>query len=614
MYDKFSLDDFSGGLNKQVRDFHLPPNQFRSGLNLRVDKGSLRLVGGMQNVFTTRTHQVMGFTPFTKSDGTEFLVYGVFNDGFYSYNRTSGVHTLLQADVAITAPQFVRYGNSLYVFDRGDAPRVWTGTGSLRPVGVTAPSSILLVATQSPGGNLDNSITGATAQYQYQYTREDDRGIESDPSPLSVGVDAVNQKNNLQIPAYTPATGEGISWVNLYRKGAGVGTPLYVDRVAFSPGVVLTYTDNTADEDLGLKPVPANNTKPPNLAIAFLHDNRIFGAEYQSSRLYYSGVGSPEYYPVASTDPGLYGGILDIDDVFDNWIIGLASTGSVLIVGRMRSVHAVMWTGTGYRAHEISNVGIFSPRSIIRCGDEVLWLSRDLTVNRFTNDGVVEVSLPLRDALRSVNSLLTFNITGIDLPCAAYHEGKYVLILPTGNGGASDCKAYSLDLTSGVWEELSSPLYAGNDIKSVQRTGGNRPELIISPQGWYGVTSTYTDISGSTYFGLVRILADEISSTLSIDYLTDKIHMGQPRRRKRLQHIIIYGTITQGVPAVALTVTIDGVSSTIPLSASGTTLLDTDVSNGWSGYEFQFRLTGKCSALEIQEIIIQFSYLEESWK
>lgn len=608
--------DFSGGVNKQADDFTLPDNQFRTGVNLRVDKGSLRLVGGAANMFASRASIVNGFTRYIRSDGTSFIVFaqGAASAGIYAYNETASTVTLLSASGASTPVSFERFGSNLYIAERNQDLRVWTGSGTLRTAGMFAP----VFAPSLDSLDASGSLTG---EYYYTTTNENDRGIESDPSPESGPITATSESIEITIPAQSNPLALDATWINIYRRGNGVTTPLYVDRIPFSASAS-NFIDNIPDDDLSTRTPPENNAMPSRFAILHNHDNRLWGVEHESSRIHYSGRSRPEYFPAITDDEWLYGGYTDVDDVRDDYVIGLSSIGNTVVAGRMRSVFAIDWDGEKYRPYKVSNEGILSPRVMVRGIGELFWIGRDFTVRRMTDRGAEEVSDPLRDHLRETYDGVSggFNLstslsTLTRIPCAAFHEGRYILILPDLVGGSGPLtRAFSLDVKRGVWEDLSHALYDAIDLKSLPRVSGGRPDLLMAASGGVAGTSNYTDVNGNPYFGVVRILDDTITSELSISYQSDKFDMNARKRRKRLHRVRILGTITQGSPAVALGINIDGVTHTHALTGTSGTLLDTRLPNSYTGYEFYALLSGDCTDCNIQSIEFQYSMLEESWK
>lgn len=601
---RIRFDNFSGGLNKQGENASLSPSEYRIGKDLKTDTGGLKLVGGMANLFASRAGTITGFTRFVNSSGVSYIVFGQSDNSthtVYAYNESTTTITSLGSNFpAGIRLDFLATDNYLYIAGATDL-QYWDGdvSHSIALAGVPTPASIAIVDSLAGSGSLDNSANHVP--YQYVYTYENDRGLEGNPSPAGVGFDATGEDATLHAPAYTPDTGITLSWVNFYRIGGSLEDYLYAGRSAFVSATDVSFVDDTADVDMPARTPPSNHGYPPsNLLGLTLHDGRMWG--YIENKIYYSEKANYEFFTEFTQATDIDGGILELDTPNSNNVVCFTSIGSVLIVGSIQTIHSIMWDGEAYRARKESNQGVLSRRGMCRADNSVYYIGRDLQVYRLGDAQGISITEKIKDSLK-VN---TVYVPGdYRAGCIEYHERKVIFCM-----GAA--QSYRVHIDTGIIEGLDNALFAAMEFKSLPNLSG-RYDLFMGPYSGYSGASTYNDIGGSAYRGIVKVLSDAIGATLPVQYKTDKLDMGNPRQRKRCQRLQFFGSITQGSPAVSVNLYLDGGSAkNIALTGTSGTLLDTKLPFSYTFKEIEIEFTGKASAIDIKEIVFDFSLLEEA--
>lgn len=605
--EKLTIDSFRGGINKQAENTKVPLNAFRTGKLLRVDTGGLKLSGGVQNLFASRSGTVTGFARFVTQAGTPYIVFGQ-SDGstqeVYAYNENTTAITQITGGSFLAGVRIhlLAAGDYLYA-TTGSLMYVWDGSGTFEPAGVPTNTDAPLIDDVASSGNLDNTATGT--DYQWVYTYEDDRGQESNRSGISAGVDLAGKQVELHAPAYEITgdwAGKTISWVNFYRRGNTVEDFLFSGRSAFVDNTDVDYVDNIADENLTLRVPPvASNDPPPDMIGMVLHDGRMWGFDPFGARLYYSMQGQYEFFSSFTERAEIDGGFIDLDVVEGNDILCLASTGSLLVVGMVKGIHSIMWDSEKYAPRQESNQGVASVRGMTRGDNNVYYLGRDLLLYRLGDADGINMVPAIEEDLKT--SGIIKPKTDYNSGAIVYHERKVIFTNP----GAT--RYYSVHIDTGVVEELSS-LYSAIDYLSSPPPGGGKNDLLVAPYSGLSGASLYTDVSGSAYRGIVKGLMPTVPTALTAQYKTD-ILFGFPQHRKRIHRIQILGSVTQGSPAVALNLYEDGVARTIAFTGTSGELLDTSPSLYSSAYEYELEIAGKCSAIDIREIIIYYYILEE---
>src|SRR5690242_11259836 len=126
MPEQSIIADFSGGVNKQAHDLTLPPSQYRTGKNLKIEGASLRKVGGISNLFATRNHQITNFERYINSSGQSLIVFAQNGDGIYYYNEDLATITNITTSFS-TFTSSARMGSALYLADPSRDLMAWEG-------------------------------------------------------------------------------------------------------------------------------------------------------------------------------------------------------------------------------------------------------------------------------------------------------------------------------------------------------------------------------------------------------------------------------------------------------------------------------------------------------
>jgi hypothetical protein len=363
----------------------------------------------------------------------------------------------------------------IYIANKGAMRRLENNT--LFDWGIAPPNIAPTVIAVTGSGNLDGTVS-----YVYTYLRKSGAAIvsESNPSPATTLVFATESASVTVTASIDPQ----VTHIRIYRTQNNGVISLFDEEVTNSTQLVFS---SKQDIELG-SAIEANHGVPPASDLAIVHNDRIFIADSDSNRLFFSSKFNPEYF----------GSFIDIGSNHDR-IQGLASFGGVLgvfteetkyrIVEHLVGVDAV-GTGipfigaqaVGFTAIEaISRRGTRSPAAIINTDSGIIFPAKD---------GVYLTTFEGPDQLISnqIESLFVGRTEGQIAPVdwnvpekfsAAFFKNRYYFAYqPTDAGVPNRIVVYSLetggwyfyarDATALYYDEENDIFYIGTADGGVQ--------------------------------------------------------------------------------------------------------------------------------------------------
>ena len=575
--------------------------QFRKMLNLFVTYiGRLKVRGGQKSIVQT-IDTPMGFTRYFNQTVAR-LVYAVAG-GVYAYDETANSRAALGVVQTGAKIDFETMYDVLYWCD-GVVTRKWNGlTATDQAMGVAAPT-IAPGATAGGAGFLNSTVTGASP-YIYYVTYVEADGTESNPSPGSPYINVTNQQVVLTVPV---SPDPAVTGRNIYRIGGTLTTYRLVGSMLNN--TTTTYTDNVADTFVGPNLLSFTHDMPPS-GISFLsvHKNRMVAAGNKAFpyRLYLSSYGQPNYWPVVIYDPVNDGGFLDVPDPeFDNPIVGLVGTGSLLLIATSKSFYALYGdTMTDFAFRKVCDTGCIARRSLVQCKNNVLFLAPDGMVYSLEDTDPKPIALPLETLLKTVAPSDLVNAS------AVYQDQRYTLFIPQVGKAPVNI---SFDFRVGCWTDVSDPLLSAGDCYGYPNSSLLGETLISTAPG-------YTDSSGAPFNGILSVFLGTLSSSsLLVDFQTPYFELGRPSFTKRAKKLRIEGGYMPGTGtplAVTITASTPGrtdVTKTYPITASAADgkMLDVEISPKVIGRRLSFEIVGSVTQLEINSMELSFQYVREA--
>lgn len=406
---------------------------------------------------------------------------------------------------------------------------------------------------------------------QYMWTVEDNLGRESSPSAvitLSFG-GAHASEAHLDWGA-TLWTGNA-EWVtfNIYAT-TGAGQVFY--RITqITNKATTTYNDNANDATVSAGVVAPNfgqNDQPLPASIIVAHKNRVvMNVNNDANSIQVSNYGSATQFSTTGIDLAGNGQVKNPNDGITfrisgdigNDITGLASHGTVLAIGRQRSTWVLFGDDiTDFIPRKVSDHGNMSPDAMIRCDNEVIFLSQD---GVYTLDGqfnVTKISGEIEATFQSMMGLPTSSgthpNTGDMLTAVAYFvQRHYVLCIYD--------KQYAFNVDTRRWVTFDFGIVSPSS--AVVAMPPNSPQLAILGR---------VDGSGANRTALIDLISgrDNVSggvATTSMTYRTRVVTTQLPYHlratigeqearsaKKRQKRIRIFGAGTNISGSVIITV------------------------------------------------------------
>lgn len=442
-YENVTYTDFSGGYN--IKDAaHLVKNNqcIKGSQNAEyTDIGTIQKRKGIERYNVTRiaASKIEAAYRFYKDDGTKKLLV-ICNGGLYVGNDLTGTFSLIKSGLAADSIYgFETWKGFCFIGDGVNNNLKYDGTSVTR-MGLSTPSSAPTAADSGVAGNL-NGI------YTYKITFISATS-ESEPSAESNEVNVVNKQvnlTNIPISSDPECTGR-----NIYRSGGTIAQYLLVTTI--NNNTETTYTDNTADADLGLVTLETGNTPPPPLKYFVEHNDYLFGAgdPNNPSYVYFSKKSEPEKWPATYYTPCKS---KEGDD-----ITGLIKIGNTVFIFKTSSVWRLEGTSPiNFTAKVIHpTVGNIAPKSLVNFGTHAMFLGNDFDVYLFDGVAFVPVGRNIAPILDGTYPYLGMNLDYRDKVAAGGYKKKYFLSYPARDSTTNNYTLF-FDLTIAAW----SPPWTG---------------------------------------------------------------------------------------------------------------------------------------------------------
>lgn len=416
----------------------------------------------------------------------------------YAYSEADGTVTSLGSIQAIMAAdiqddavpyyilddvQFALFYNTLIMAIPTVGLLVWYGdvSSGLDICGMNTPYSSPTINVTGTTGNVTINTTSPIQYIQWKYTFVSKNGIEGNPSPASSQVSGfTNKQVEVKIPdSLLTAESAGLSacskctTANIYRRGAGIRDNWYkVGSVSVTSGSVggfYVFTDNTADIDVSTTQISNNRFMSPTyLDLVLYHNRRLYGVssygliddtddiKNTSTTLFFSGLDKPECWGklLDNDTAGLYGGSMSLPGLMDDGIIGLATTGNVLIVGRKKTVYAIYGNRfDNFNISQRATTGLISRRCITSGNNQVFFWGSNRRIYRVLDNGIEWISSLIQkdlDALDLNNDVVNAYMR--------YFDNQLYLFFKDETAANPNGYAYVFDLISNSWRKESDML------------------------------------------------------------------------------------------------------------------------------------------------------------
>lgn len=298
----------------------------------------------------------------------------------------------------------------------------------------------LTVALRTPGGPQN-----PTGNRTYVFTTVDNQGRESSPSPpssvLAFG-GGLTDVGDITMPIGFNTTFADVVSANIYAT-TGNGALYYKIGSTTNKGGGVVLTDNFTDAQVAAGASAPNfgqNDPPLPASIITTHKNYvILNVNSDANSIQISNFGSATQFSTTGllldvnqqvTNPN-DGITLQISSDSGNDVTGLASLGSVLCIGRRRSTWVLFGDSiVDFIPRKVSDHGNVSPDAMIRCDNEVLFLSQDGVYAIGQQFEVQKISGDLDDKFYTLMST-TAGIASMYAATAFFVQRHYVLCIGT---------------------------------------------------------------------------------------------------------------------------------------------------------------------------------------
>lgn len=424
-------------------------------------------------------------------------------------------------------------GGTLYISSESDSfPMVRYNGDNVAKASSAAPTSACTATESGSAGNIaDGDVT-----YKITYLSAD--GHESQPSEASASITLTGSGSQVDLSSIPNDTDSDRSGKNVYRRGPSSTAYRFVANISAS---ATTYTDNTADADLG-SILEETNTAFPSCARLWEHDNRLFGCINGTdiTTLFVSNEFEPWYCPESpdTTDPTQ--GVRITVNTGGLPLIGGCTHGGYCFVFTAEGVYLLQGTSADdYRVERVANAGCADMETIVSLRDYLFWLGVD-GVYRWTGESAERIDDHIRTFVESLSTDDGQN------SCAWGKDNRYYLSTPKGIRVYDTVydvwtrEVYACSATKGFTHATVAPSYGGvpGDVRVFTTLFlSSASEDIFR----LDVPATYTDWDG-----------DASSVAYTCQHRGVILDMGLPMRDKRVH---LWGYKFRAGAASASTVT-----------------------------------------------------------
>jgi hypothetical protein len=473
--------------------------------------------------------------------------------------------TQLTLPAAMTASEptyFAQFSSYLYVCNGIDANLKIDSSFNVTRVQGSPSSTVPTAADSGTGGNLNGT-------YLYRTTWSNTIQ-ETGAGPISASVAVVNHSINVSNLPTTPADSQ-FTTLNLYRLG-GTSAIWQLAASWALASIPATYTDNTADNQLGQQLIITRDVPPVFWTIAS-HKDRLFGfgSPTDPTGLWYSNFNEPWGYDLVNQYIPI--GRNSVNDYAQN----LASVGSLLILLKKQTVWALYGDDpTSFIYRKLFDVGCIAPRSMAVGMGVIFWVARD---GVWMFDG----SKPTRISTGIESTILNLASADLGRASGAYFQGLYILSLPAQG------VAYCYSLINQEWYKIG---WAGE----VTFYDPSSNEVTASRAGVANIDSWF---SAST----------DLGNNISASFIGKIDDSKKPEAQKKYRWIVLVTPIQSGQTAAVTLVINPGptqISTTQSIDLGQNAirkLLSIPVPS--NGYQAQIQLTTTSNIqVEIQKLQI----------
>lgn len=275
---------YDGGKNNKYEPSIIEDNESPDCLNVVFNAGSVGTRNGFKKINTASvgTYVCDGLYSRHGNNNTDTMV-AFFNGTGFTLDGTSLV-TIPSAQSVFTAGVRVNSAqmeNHIFFGNGTAVPYKYNGTNFTRH-GVPAPSETASYVTGAAGN--------PSGVYQYKFTFVNSAVVEGNPSSASANITVSSTKVEITSIPVAPQS-HGVGSRKIYRTVTSGTTFLLLTTL--SDNTTTTYSDNTADADLGAE-APTDNGEPPNYAAIIYHQNRLFMIDGTNRQLiYYTDLNEP---------------------------------------------------------------------------------------------------------------------------------------------------------------------------------------------------------------------------------------------------------------------------------------------------------------------------------
>lgn len=325
------------------------------------------------------------------------------------------------------------------------------------------------------------------------------------------------------------------------------------------PNATTTYTDNTPEEDLLLRPIylsvddegdehgVTDNTPPPNGRLVAKHRGRLYIVS-EDQRLYFS-KNIAELTTASGTVAGRYEECWPADYYIDlsegaETITGLLSDGNSLYIGTERHIRKLDGDGPdNFSTAEVvfNEVGLLNQETLRMAFIEgqpvgAFWLTPDFKVMGSDFNTYEDVGKDIKDVLDSITAANASESYATFFADEGYN--LYLLAIPT-NGATDPNTICVLDLATKKWVVWS----LADNVASLHyniNSSGN-PQLLLSAQTgkYYQFGSSHTQD---------RVSDTPVTITMTVQ--TSWLSLGAPHTRKILNELEVGTSDTALVASV----------------------------------------------------------------
>lgn len=629
--DELAINGFPLGLDTTSKDGALGPQGARRLLGMTPDyEGGLRHAGNFRQIVPLAYHAIAFIRwSFGTADRLLFVTSDIAGRQLiYVWNETTGLldRTILVSSfvpptttmnnrarfvqAGLDGGVFLLLGRSVSGVD--DVSHLYHITDPLTdtmasdisiPVETTTgyPDSQAVVTVADGAGDLNST---GYSRYQHSVQLIDSTGRMSQISLPSPPTELVNEWARISFGGIPPVdlvaaiTAGRIVSANLYRIG-GKATQLRLVKnyqLAVVGGQIVDaitgaeIRDTTSEEDLSFIFAPTyNDPAPTGLVDIILHQNKLFGI---GDGVHFSRTNDFLYFGYDDNGVDDDGGVIYPDNNTGDKYNGLASEGSLLVIGREETVYTLYGNslgdsgGQGFAFDKRANFGNCGRHSICRSDNDTFFVGRDDLLHAIRDINSPSVSARVQRTLKSLQDKDVIAVV------TGHFNGQIYCSFPYILSGSIDGTCLVYDTQKGIWRDATDSRLLSNYLGTYPSPTNGELELLSAARGG-GIFACETYNNGTS--GTER----------SIDIESDKL-LFPPERVGRFSAILIEGTMVNSISSpMQATLTAGMVTKTYPLVQSGDNLLYyVSLPPDLTGKFIQVRLTGKLLAGEIRRISI----------